>query len=240
LTSLQSLTPILSLLPSFPSAALTQRLKEKEKFLIEAGELLVEAQKHYETQRNKAEQLMREKAAVIGEYQSIQDQLQAELDKAKFDLRELEVTTETLRIENKQMVQEIAEISGDAAVDRSAVPRQNNIPDRNEISPDAFGATYGTEADSSSKDLGTFTNKSMAMTGDSPPSSFSLISALSLSLSLSLCLFLSIFCFLHSFSPPLLFALHPFVPLFFSPFQILPTHRHCSLSLCLSSREHSA
>jgi hypothetical protein len=133
---------------------------------------------------------MREKAAVIGEYQSIQDQLQAELDKAKFDLRELEVTTETLRIENKQMVQEIAEISGDAAVDRSAVPRQNNIPDRNEISPDAFGATYGTEADSSSKDLGTFTNKSMAMTGDSPPSSFSLISALSLSLSLFVSFFL--------------------------------------------------
>ena len=36
------------------AGALTQRLKEKEKFLIEAGELLVEAQKHYETQRNKA------------------------------------------------------------------------------------------------------------------------------------------------------------------------------------------
>ena len=121
--------------------ALTQRLKEKEKFLIEAGELLVEAQKHYETQRNKAEQLMREKASVIGEFQSIQDLLQAELDKAKFDLRELEVTAETLRIENKQMVQEISEISGDAAVDRSAVQQSlhgNNAP-RNIINPDAFG-----------------------------------------------------------------------------------------------------
>ena len=134
-------------------AALTLRLKEKEKFLIEAGELLVEAQKHYETQRNKAEQLMREKAAVIGEYQSIQDTLQAELDKAKFDLRELEVTTETLRIENKQMVQEISEISGDAAIDRSSVPRQNDQLNRNIINPDSFGTTYVTDHDSSFKDL---------------------------------------------------------------------------------------
>ncbi len=129
------------------------RLKEKEKFLIEAGELLVEAQKHYETQRNKAEQLMREKAAVIGEYQSIQDTLQAELDKAKFDLSELEVTTETLRIENKQMVQEISEISGDAAVERSATPRQNALLNRNAINPDAFGTTYTTDPDSSPRDL---------------------------------------------------------------------------------------
>lgn len=100
---------------------------------------------------------MREKASVIGEFQSIQDLLQAELDKAKFDLRELEVTAETLRIENKQMVQEISEISGDATVDRSAVQQGlhgndaavdraavqqglhgNNAP-RNMINPDAFG-----------------------------------------------------------------------------------------------------
>lgn len=138
---------------SFYAAALTQRLKEKEKFLIEAGELLVEAQKHYETQRNKAEQLMREKASVIGEFQSIQDLLQAELDKAKFDLRELEVTAETLRIENKQMVQEISEISGDAAVDRSAVHQasHNSNGPRNVISTDDFG-TADAAYDESSKD----------------------------------------------------------------------------------------
>ena len=137
----------------FHAAALTQRLKEKEKFLIEAGELLVEAQKHYETQRNKAEQLMREKASVIGEFQSIQDLLQAELDKAKFDLRELEVTAETLRIENKQMVQEISEISGDAAVDRSAVHQasHNSNGPRNVISTDDFG-TADAVYDESSKD----------------------------------------------------------------------------------------
>jgi kinesin family protein 5 len=95
-------------------AALVQRVKEKEKLLQEAGELLREAQKHYETQRTKAEQLLREKAALEGDFQAQRDQLQAELDKARFDMQELEVTAETLRTENQQMAQEIAEISGDA------------------------------------------------------------------------------------------------------------------------------
>lgn len=48
--------------------ALSQRLKDKEKFLVEAGELLTEAQKHYESQRNKAEQIGREKALITGTY----------------------------------------------------------------------------------------------------------------------------------------------------------------------------
>ena len=139
--------------------------------MIEAGELLVESQKHYETQRNKAEQLMREKASVIGEFQSIQDLLQAELDKAKFDLRELEVTAETLRIENKQMVQEISEISGDAAVDRSAVHKgsHNNNASRNVINPDAFG-TADVTYDESSKDASISVSrdrKSISVPGES-------------------------------------------------------------------------
>ena len=154
----------------FHAAALAQRLKEKEKFLIEAGELLVEAQRHYETQRNKAEQLMREKASVIGEFQSAQGRLQAELDKAKFDLKELEVTAETLRIENRQMVQEISEISGDAAVDRSAVHQasHSNNATRNIISPDAFN-TSDVMYDESSKDASVSVSrdrKSIIMPGE--------------------------------------------------------------------------
>ena len=128
---------------------MTQRIREKENYLTEAGELLLEAQKHYEAQRGKAEQLMREKVAVIGEFQSVQDQLQAELEKAQFDLQELEVTAETLRIENKQMVQEISEISGDAAVERTGAVRLHpaNAKDnyRNNVNSnaDAFGPTVG-------------------------------------------------------------------------------------------------
>ena len=96
------------------SVALVQRVKEKEKLLAEAGELLREAQKHYETQRVKSDQLLREKAALEGEFQAQRDQLQAELDKARFDLQEVEVNVETLRKENAAMAEEIAEISGDA------------------------------------------------------------------------------------------------------------------------------
>ena len=96
------------------SMALVQRVKEKEKLLAEAGELLREAQKHYETQRIKSDQLLREKAALEGDFQTQRDQLQAELDKARFDLQEVEVTVETLRNENAAMAEEIAEISGDA------------------------------------------------------------------------------------------------------------------------------
>ena len=141
---------------------MTLRIKEKENYLVEAGELLLEAQKHYETQRGKAEQLLREKAAVIGENQSSRDQLQAELEKAQFDLQELEVTAETLRIENKQMVQEISDISGDAAVERtqSAAVRSNTSPKdnyRNNVNSnaDAFSPNAGVTDDGDSSIPGT-------------------------------------------------------------------------------------
>lgn len=45
--------------------------------------------------------------------------IEKELSKGKFDLKELEVTIETLRTENQQLQQEIAEMSGDATVGRS-------------------------------------------------------------------------------------------------------------------------
>jgi kinesin family protein 5 len=132
------------------TGALSQRLKDKEKFLVEAGELLIEAQKHYEAQRNKAELITREKAAITGEFQNVQDLLQADLDKAKYDLQELEVTVDTLRMENKQMVKDIAEMSGDTAVDRTQGDTDDNKRSNSTVNryrSDMNGSAFGEEKD---------------------------------------------------------------------------------------------
>jgi kinesin family protein 5 len=46
---------------------LTTILREKERLLIEASDLLLEAQKHYENQREKTDNVSREKSNALGE-----------------------------------------------------------------------------------------------------------------------------------------------------------------------------
>ena len=122
-------------------AALTQIVRDKERLLIEAGDILQEAQRHYEGQRDRAEQLVREKADAVGELESLKGTMSEELAKANFNLQELEVTVETLRKENQQLQIEISEMSGDAVEQRqgdgsqstpakSATPQTNRINDR--------------------------------------------------------------------------------------------------------------
>jgi myosin heavy subunit len=98
--------------------ALTQIVRDKERLLIEAGEILQEAQRHYEAQRDRAEQLVREKADAVGELESLKGTMSEELAKANFNLQEYEVTVETLRKENQQLQVEISELSGDAVEQR--------------------------------------------------------------------------------------------------------------------------
>lgn len=54
---------------------LGQMLKSKEKLFQEAGELLLEAQRHYEAQRDRAEGLVREKAELMGEVEGLRTQM---------------------------------------------------------------------------------------------------------------------------------------------------------------------
>lgn len=93
---------------------LAQRLKDKEHLLQEAGELLMEAQHHNESHRERAEVLVREKSIITGELESLKSRYQDDIEKSNFELRELEATVDTLREQNKQLSKEIAEISGDS------------------------------------------------------------------------------------------------------------------------------
>ena len=80
----------------------------------------------------------------MSDSENIRTQLEAELERARYDLRELEVTVETLRMENKQMVKEIAEMSGDAAVERQGL---QSLPPR-PPSPPGGSAAAGRQGGS--------------------------------------------------------------------------------------------
>jgi kinesin family protein 5 len=108
--------------------ALTQIVRDKERLLIEAGEILQEAQRHYEAQRDRAEQLVREKADAVGELESLKGTMSEELAKSNFNLQELEVTVETLRKENQQLQIEISELSGDAVEQRETTKPKDSTP----------------------------------------------------------------------------------------------------------------
>ena len=91
--------------------ALAERMNEKEALLVEARGSLQEAQQQCETERTKSDQLLREKTALEGDFQTQHDQLQAELDKARVHLQEVEGTVVTLRNEHAAMREEVVEIS---------------------------------------------------------------------------------------------------------------------------------
>jgi len=93
--------------------ALSNLLKDKERLLVEASELLNEAQRHYESQRERSEQLARDKAEASGGIESLRVEMKEELEKTKYDLEEMKVTNDTLRKENEQLAKELSELSGD-------------------------------------------------------------------------------------------------------------------------------
>jgi kinesin family protein 5 len=93
--------------------ALGNLLKDKERLLVEASELLMEAQRHYESQRERSEQLARDKAEASGGIESLRTEMKEELEKTKYDLEEMKVTNETLRQENEQLANELSQLSGD-------------------------------------------------------------------------------------------------------------------------------
>jgi len=90
-------------------------LLQNQRLLQEAGQLLVEARQEDSKQRSRCDVLLREKADLVGALEGLRASKEEELGKARFDQQELEVTIETLRMENRQMTKEIAEMSGDAA-----------------------------------------------------------------------------------------------------------------------------
>jgi len=99
-------------------AETTRLLKEKERLLFEAGDLLQEARRHYESQRERCELLVREKTELSAQLTRVTEGMTEELEQVHFAMKESRVSLETLRAENKTLLAEIAEVSGDAVVHR--------------------------------------------------------------------------------------------------------------------------
>ena len=95
------------------SEKLTAILDEKERLLIEAGELMQEAQKLYEQQKERADEMQNQSFASLGEYEGLKSQMQAELQKAYFDIEELKASNERLLAENNRLSKELSDLSGD-------------------------------------------------------------------------------------------------------------------------------
>lgn len=100
-------------------------LRGKEKLLGEAGELLQEARRHYESQRERCEALVREKTDLGRQLESVKSSSGEELERTKFDLEEAKNSLDTLRADNSRMRREIEEMSGDGAVGPASSTRDS-------------------------------------------------------------------------------------------------------------------
>jgi septal ring factor EnvC (AmiA/AmiB activator) len=94
---------------------MNQLLKDKDRLIHDAANMLSEVQRSNDSVRERCEQLLREKIDAVGELESLRSQMEEEVAKSKFNFMEMEVSLSTLETENKQLKVEIAEMSGDAA-----------------------------------------------------------------------------------------------------------------------------
>mmetsp|Transcript_38576 Transcript_38576/g.48723 ORF Transcript_38576/g.48723 Transcript_38576/m.48723 type:complete len:883 (-) Transcript_38576:359-3007(-) len=93
---------------------LTIILKEKERLLAEAGELMKEAERHCEAQRDRAEAFVTEKADAVAERDALRQQIQELVERNQFDMGELRLNLEKMQAENRSLIEEITELTGDA------------------------------------------------------------------------------------------------------------------------------
>jgi kinesin family protein 5 len=113
---------------------MNQLLKDKDRLIHDAANMLSEVQRSNDSVRERCEQLLREKIDAVGELESLRSQMEEEVAKSKFNFMEMEVSLSTLETENKQLKIEIAEMSGDAAPASSSRGGSNVGKSKNVIS----------------------------------------------------------------------------------------------------------
>jgi kinesin family protein 5 len=91
-------------------------IREKEGLLREASDLMLEAQEHYEMQRDRAEKLSHDNIKMSSELGSVRESLKEEISKLRFSLQESELHSEKLRLENDRLSTELTGLSGDMKV----------------------------------------------------------------------------------------------------------------------------
>lgn len=111
-------------------------LKEKERLILDAANLVAEVKHSNEGLKERAEQLLREKAEAVGELQSIKSNMEDEISKLKYNILEMEVSLSTLQTENQTLKKEIAELSGDAMEGSSIKVTKKNLISTNSTADD--------------------------------------------------------------------------------------------------------
>ena len=71
-----------------------------------------EAQAHIEEKQEYTEKILREKTELASRLEEIQSKMEVEYSKSNFSVKELQVTVDTLRRENAQLVAELREYIG--------------------------------------------------------------------------------------------------------------------------------
>ena len=81
-----------------------------------------EAQAHIEEKRLYTEKILREKTDLASRLEEIQSKMEVEYSKSNFSVKELQVTVDTLKKENAQLVAELREYIGGSAFEFPGVP----------------------------------------------------------------------------------------------------------------------
>lgn len=133
---------------------LTALLKDKEQLLVQAGDLMQEAERHCGTHREKSEQLELEKTQAIDELDNVREQLRELKDKADFDGKNLDLHVQKLQEENARLRTEIEEnrqLAAQGGLDISttgtAAPFTSSVSPQAEHSADAATGQVATAAD---------------------------------------------------------------------------------------------
>ena len=74
-----------------------------------------DAQAHIEEKRQYTEKILREKTELASRLEEIQSKMEVEYSKSNFSVKELQVTVDTLKRENAQLVAELREYIGGEA-----------------------------------------------------------------------------------------------------------------------------
>jgi kinesin family protein 5 len=108
-------------------------LREKERLIQEAANMLSEVQRSNDGLKERAEQLLKEKIEAVGELEGLKASVNDEISKVQYEKSELELSISTLKTENKQLRTEITELSGDVADSILEDNRNNNKKNKNLI-----------------------------------------------------------------------------------------------------------
>lgn len=153
---------------------LNNLLKEKDRVIQDKSKEVLDLQKNNDHFKERSDQLLKEKISASSDLEAAKASYEEEMAKAKYHLKEYEVSLQTSQAENQQLRSEIAELSGDNTETNNkptnnkpaAVIAPSNAVEDDEYSvlPNSTGMrrTVTSRASTSSIPIEDLTSKSLA------------------------------------------------------------------------------